>query len=130
MSVRPLSRRYQLWTALLIIIPCIVLSTVYLFIQFQAAQEDVRQQIRLSVESQQRLIHYWVQERLVTVQEASEDEGVRSLDFTRMEQVFLSKQRFDKNYDSLSFIDKDGSFQKIDLAGGHTLSVGDGQTLL
>lgn len=113
-----LKRQYRLWTTLLVAVPCVILSAIYASILFQAVKEDGKQLIRQRTEAKQRLIDQWVQERFVTVKEMSEHEAVRSLDLARMEQAFSTKQRYDANYDSLSFIDKHGVFQKSTLPGG------------
>ena len=102
--VRPLKRQYRLWTTLLVAVPCVVISAIYAFIQFQAVKEDGKQLVRQRVEAKQRLIDLWIQERFVTVKEMSEHESVRSLDLTRMAQAFLTKQKYDENFDSLSFV--------------------------
>ena len=114
----PLKRQYRLWTTLLVVVPCVVISIIYAFVQFQAVKNEGIQLIRQRAESKQLLIDQWLQERFVTVKEMSEHEAVRSLDLARMEQAFLTKQRYDINFDSLSFIDKDGVFRKSTLSGG------------
>ena len=116
--VRPLKRQYRLWTTLLVAVPCVVISAIYAFIQFQAVKEDGKQLVRQRVEAKQRLIDLWIQERFVTVKEMSEHESVRSLDLTRMAQAFLTKQKYDENFDSLSFIDRNGIFRTSTLQEG------------
>ncbi len=111
-------RQYRLWTILLVAVPCLVLSVIYCFSQYQAVRQDAAQLVQQRVEAQRRLIDHWVQERFWTVKELSESEAVRSLDLARMEQAFGIKQKYDVNYDSLSFIDNDGVFRKSTLQGG------------
>lgn len=39
MLSRPLLRQYRLWTILLVALPCLVIMTIYSFVQIQSAKE-------------------------------------------------------------------------------------------
>lgn len=118
MRTRSLLRQYRLWMIILVAVPCLVVMGLYTVVQVQTAQEEHLNLMRQRVESQKRLIDLWIDERAVTVKELSMSDVVRNLDPERMEEALYFKQQYDKNFDSLSYIDKNGIFRQSTLNKG------------
>ena len=81
---------------------------IYTVSQIKVAKQQNLEMISQRVHSQERLIDYWIMERVRNVRELSQNEIFQTLDEQRMKAVFNLKQQHDKNFDALSYIDKDG----------------------
>jgi len=112
----PLQRQFRLWTVLLVIVPSLLIMGIYTVSQISVAKQQKLELIGQRVHSQERLIGYWMMERAQNIREISQSEVFRTLDEQRMKRALYVKQQADSNFDSLSYINKDG-FLKITTLG-------------
>ena len=118
MKKQTLERQFRIWTILLIVVPSILIMTIYTVGQLSVAKQQYLELISRQAESQGRLINYWLEERGSTVLELSQTEAFRQLDEPQMKRALYLKQQTDKNFDSLSYINKDGLFKMSTLSTG------------
>ena len=118
MKSRTLQRQFQFWTVILIVIPSVMIMAIYTLGQIEIAREKNLELMNHTVAFQKRLIDLWQGERAATVREISQEPAFRSLDLVNMNSVLQRKQWVDQNFDSLSFINKDGIFIASTLSGG------------
>lgn len=118
MKKQTLQRQFRVWTILLIVVPSILIMIVYTVGQLSVAKQQYLELLSRQAESQGRLINYWMEERASSVLELSQTEAFRLLDEKQMERALLLKQQMDKNFDSLSYINKEGLFKMSTLSGG------------
>lgn len=110
MEPQPLKNYFRIWTILLIVIPSFVIMAIYTAGQIKVAKEKNLELISQVAHSQERLIDYWMEERARSVREISQDAAFRTLDEQQMKSKLALKQQADNNFDSLSYINKDGYF--------------------
>jgi len=118
MKSRTLQRQFQFWTVILIVIPSVMIMAIYTLGQIEIARGKNLELMNHTVAFQKRLIDLWQGERAATVREISQEPAFRSLDLVNMNSVLQRKQWVDQNFDSLSFINKDGIFIASTLSGG------------
>lgn len=118
MRPRTLQGKFRLWTVLLVVLPSILISTIYSVGQIVVAKQEKLEQISQRVDFQRRLIEYWVEERSNDVHNLSRMEAFRNLDERQMRSTLAVMQQSNKDFDSLSFIDKQGMFKMSTLNSG------------
>jgi len=118
MKAQTLQRQFRLWTFLLVVIPSLLIMTIYTIGQIHLAKQQNMELIHQRVDSQVRLIDYWMQERAQNVRELSLSNDFRSLDKQQMKRTLDLMQQLDKSFDSLSYIDKNGYFMMSTLSTG------------
>jgi len=118
MKRRTLQRQIQLWTILLVIVPSLLIMTIYTISQISIAKQQNLALIDQRVHAQKRLIDYWMEERIENIRDLSRTEAFRNLDEPQMERVLYFKQQLDNYFDSLSYIDKNGLFKMSTLSSG------------
>ncbi|MBP2652443.1 MAG: diguanylate cyclase/phosphodiesterase [Firmicutes bacterium] len=104
----PLQRLLRMWTVLLIVVPSLLIMTIYTVGQIKLAKQENLEQIRQWVDFQERVISSWLVERAATIHELGQQAAFRNLDERQMQNELRLKQQNDPNFDSLSFVDKDG----------------------
>jgi signal transduction histidine kinase len=118
MKTRSLRRQFTLWTIFLVVVPSLLIMAIYTTGRISNARQQSLALISQQVASDERLIEYWLSERMNDVRTISRSESFRVLDPRRMQRKLEESQRINKNFDSLSYIDKDGNFRFSTLSGG------------
>ena len=118
MKTQPLQRQFRLWTALLVIVPSLLIMTMYTVGQIKTAKQKSLELISQRVEFQNRLIEYWVAERASDVRKLSQLEAFQILDEQQMKSTLNVMQQYSKDFDSLSYIDNNGVFKISTLSRG------------
>ena len=118
MKNQTLQRQFQMWTILLIVVPSMLIMSIYTIGQIAIAKQQNLELIRQRVHSQERLIDYWMGERAISVRELSQTEAFQKLDEREMRAALELKQHSDQKFDSLSYIHKDGFFKMSTLRQG------------
>ena len=111
MSNKTLRSQFRLWTVLLVLVPSLLIMVIYTVSQIKVAKQQNLEMISQRVHAQERLIDYWIAERIGSIRELSKTEAFITLDEQRIKHVLNLKQQYDKSFDSLSYIDKDGIFR-------------------
>ncbi|MDU2063464.1 MAG: cache domain-containing protein [Sporomusaceae bacterium] len=111
MKLDTLSRQFRAWTILLILAPSLLTMAIYAANQVKLAKQQNLELISQRVAFQERLINYWLDERANDILSLSEIESIRQLDYKQFYDMLQSVQHSNKNFDSLSYIDKDGYFR-------------------
>jgi PAS domain S-box-containing protein len=111
MNTQTLQRQFRLWTILLVLAPSLLIMAIYSVSQIKVAKQENLELISQRVQSQQRMIDYWIGERAENVRELSRTEAFQSLDEQQMKRALNLKQQGDSSFDSLSYIDKEGLFR-------------------
>ena len=111
MRNQTLEWQFKLWTVLLVLVPSLLIMAIYTVSQIKIAKQQNLEMISQRVHSQERLIDYWVKERVENIRELSQVEKFLTLDEQQMQHVFNVKLQHDKYFDSLSYIGKDGNFK-------------------
>ena len=126
MKNQTLQRQFQMWTILLIVVPSMLIMSIYTIGQIAIAKQQNLELIRQRVHSQERLIDYWMGERAISVRELSQTEAFQKLDEREMRAALELKQHSDQKFDSLSYIHKLDSqkfSKKITLSNRFMLSL-------
>lgn len=118
MKNQPLRRYLILWAVLLVVVPSLLIMVVFTYGQFSVARQKNLELVGQQVAFQKKIIDIWMEERSGTVRELSQTEPFRELDEQRMRQSLDLMQASDVNFDSLSYIDKDGFFRMSTLRQG------------
>lgn len=118
MKVQTLGRQIRVLTILLVLIPSLLVMVIYTISQIKIAKQKNLEQISQRVYSQERLIDYWIAERLTDVRKLSQLDDFRRLNHQQMNDTLQIIQQGSKNFDSLSYVDKDGSFKLSTLSTG------------
>lgn len=113
-----LQRRFRVWTVLLVVVPSLLIMAIYTVAQIKATKQEKLELLEQRVAAQKRMIENWMGERAGTVREVSLSEAFRNFDEEQMNRTLYFKQQNDANFDSLSYIDKDGYFTMTTLRGG------------
>ena len=126
MKTQSLQRQFKLWTIVLIVVPSLLIMLIYTISQIKISKQQNLELISQRVSSQNRLIEYWIEERVSDVRDLGQSNSFRTLDEPQMERNLYAKLQNNKNFDSLSYIDKDGSFRMSTLNGGiqHKSAIG------
>lgn len=115
-----LQRYFRLWMFLLVVIPSLLIMTIYTCNQIRIAKQQNFDMIYQRVLLQSRLIDYWLSERSTDIRKLSQLEEFRIEDEPQMVNTLELVQEGDTNFDSLSYIDKDGLFRTSTLQTGIT----------
>lgn len=118
MKTQTLQHQFRLWTVLLVVVPSLLIMIIYSLEQIQVAKDKNLEVIGQRIDFQKRLIEFWIKERSENVRELSRTEAFRTLNEEQMRRALYEKQEHDNNFDSLSYIDKDGYFKMSTLSGG------------
>jgi signal transduction histidine kinase len=117
-ETQTLRHHFRLLTALLILGPSLLIMTIYTVGAIHIAREENLEALSQRLVIQKRLVDYWLAERASDVREISMVDNIRSLDKQRMTQALQQRQKLNRNFDSLSFIGKDGQFVMTTLSTG------------
>lgn len=118
MRTQPLQRQFTLWTIFLVVVPSLLIMAIYTTGRISNAREQSLALVSQLVASQEQLIEYWLGERLGDIRALARSESFRMQDPARMKRKLEETQDFNKNFDSLSFIDKDAYFRLSTFSGG------------
>lgn len=118
MKKKNLAFQFHLWTILLVLGPCLLIMAIYTIGQIQIAKQTHLDSISRQVDFQKRLIDSWLAKRMMDVRKISQMEDFKVLNFPHMASVLAIMQQGDPDFDSLSFIDRDGYFRFSTLPGG------------
>ena len=118
MNDQTLGRQFRIWTVVLILVPSLLIMAIYTMAQVKISKQQNLELISQRVSSQNRLIEYWIGQRIFEIRDLSQSKAFRTLDQSQMEQDLYVKQQGNKDFDSLSYIDKDGAFRMSTLING------------
>lgn len=127
MNNRSLQRQFRIWTALLVVVPSILIMIIYTVGQINLAKENKLEHINQQVACQERMINYWMLERSEEIRKLSHLDALRALDEQKMKGTLDVMQEDNKNFDSLSYIDKNGFFKISTLSNGIQFSSASGK---
>ena len=113
-----LQRQLRLWTVLLVVIPSLLIMTLYTVFQIKVVTKKNLEMINQRVEFQKLLIENWLEERAEDVRKISRLHEFQELDEKNIKSTLALMQEGNKHFDSLSFINKDGSFRVSTLSTG------------
>ena len=118
MQMQPLERQFKVWTILLILIPNLLILSLYAIAQIHVSKQENRDLISQRVQSQERLINYWLEERLNDIHELSQSDAFRTVNEPLMKRSLDLKKQSSEHFDSLSYINKEGFFKMSTLSTG------------
>lgn len=118
MKTQTLQRQFRLWTVILVVVPSLLIMAIYTINQINIVKQKKLELISQRVDSQRRLIEYWLEERATDVHMLSQLKSFRTLDEEQMKIALELTQQNSKEFDSLSFIDRNGLFKISTLTGG------------
>ena len=118
MKTQTLQHQFRLWTILLVVVPSLLIMVIYSIGQIKTAKQEKLELVSQRIQFQERLIDFWMTERAENVRELGHTAESRTLDEGQIEGILYEKQKHDKNFDSLSYIDKDGDFKISTLSSG------------
>ncbi|WP_371373405.1 cache domain-containing protein [Sporomusa aerivorans] len=118
MKATTLERQLKLWMMLLVIIPSLLIMMIYTVGQICTAKHKNLELINQRVGFTKQLIEFWVEERAKSVRILSGSAAFRTLAENRMQDNLELMQRLNTDFDSLSYIDKDGFFRMSTLNDG------------
>ena len=127
MMTQPLRRQFRLWTVVLVVVPSLLIMAMYTLWQIEVAKQKNLELISQRVTFQKRLIESWIEARSNDVRTLSQMEVFRILDKGQMKNTLDLMQRYSKDFDSLSYIDKDGFFRISTLSTGIRIASTSGQ---
>ena len=111
MQKHTLGSQFRLWTVLLVLVPSLLVMVIYTVAQVKVAKQDNLQLISQRLHSQELLIDYWMVERVNDVRMLSQSRDFRTLDEQQMKHYLTLIQQGSNDFDSLSYIDKNGIFK-------------------
>jgi len=117
MKNQTLGRQFGIWTALLVLLPSLLVMAIYTIGQISVAKDKNLELMSQRVHSQERLINYWLLERVSDVRKLSQLESFRTLDDQQMKEILDVMQQDSINFDSLSYINKEGLFKLSTFSG-------------
>ena len=118
MKTQTLGRQFRLWTLLLVVVPSLLIMGIYTIGQISIGKQQNLELILQRVHSQERMIDYWMGERARNIHELSEAQDFRNWNEEQMKYALNIKNQHDSNFDSLSYIDKNGYFKNSTLSLG------------
>ena len=118
MQNQPLRNQFRLWTVLLVALPSILIMAIYTMGQIKVATQKNLEMLNQQVRFQERLIAYWIDERANDIRKISQLEVFQTLDDHQIEAALNRMQQYSKDFDSFSYIDKNGLFQASTLSTG------------
>ncbi|QJW47863.1 hypothetical protein HA075_20200 [bacterium BFN5] len=113
-----LQQYFKIWTVLLVVVPSLLIMAIYTTGQIQIAKQKNLELISQRVISEKQQIDYWVEERQNDVRKISQLDDFKKLDELEIKSTLEVMQQHSKDFNSLSFIDKDGFFQISTLKQG------------
>jgi diguanylate cyclase (GGDEF)-like protein len=111
MNNQPLHRYFKIWTVALVVVPSLLIMAIYTISQFQMAKQKNLEWMGQRVSSEQQQIEYWVEERKNDVRKISQLSAFKIADDEEMKNTLAVLQQHSKDFDSLSYIDKEGFFR-------------------
>jgi len=120
MKARSLLRHLTIWTALLVAVPGLLIMAIYTMSQINIIKQKKLEILSQQVAFQESLIDYWIEDRVVVVKKISQLIMFRTLNYDQMKDTLDLIQRNSRDFDSLSYIDKDGLFKMTTLSTGIT----------
>lgn len=120
MKKQSLQQQFKLFTILLIVVPSLLIMVIYTLGQLKSAKQENLEMISQRVSSQERMINDWTIERANDVRTLSKLLTSRTADEQHIKHTLDVTQEVNKNFDSLSYIDKDGFFRVSTLKKGIT----------
>lgn len=118
MKPMTLQHHFRLWTLILIVVPSLLIMVIYTLGQISLAKQQNLDRLQQRVLLQNRLIDYWLTERAANVRKLSQMEAFRTLSNQQMKHTLDFAQQSDSDFDSLSYINKDGVFIMSTLSTG------------
>lgn len=118
MKTMTLQRQFRLWTVLLILVPSLLVMSIYTIGQISMGKEQSLELINQRVSSQKILLNQWLNERMDNVRKLTQLEAFRTLDYPQMKRILALIQHNNSNFSSLAYIDKEGIFQLVTLNNG------------
>lgn len=113
-----LQQYFKIWTVLLVVVPSLLIMVIYTSGQIQIAKQKNLELISQRVNSEKQQIDYWVEERQNDVRKISQLDDFKKLDEPEIKSTLEVMQQHSKDFNSLSFIDKDGFFRISTLKPG------------
>lgn len=108
MKNQTLRRQFRIWTVLLVLVPSLLVMAIYTIGQISVAKEKNLELISQRVHAQERLINYWIAERVSDVSKLTQLEAFRTLNEQQIKATLHIMQQDNENFDSLSYINKEG----------------------
>lgn len=118
MQNQPLKNQFRLWTVLLVALPSLLIMAIYTMGQIKVATQKNLEMLNQQVRFQERLVAYWIDERANDIRKISQLEVFQTLDDHQIEAALNRMQQYSKDFDSFSYIDKNGLFQASTLSTG------------
>lgn len=118
MRTQTLQYKLRMWTILLLVIPSMLIMTIFTIEEINQAEQQNLKMIEQRVDLLNHLIEYWIAERARDIREISGLEAFRVLDKRQMKNILDVVQQNSKDFDSLAYIDKEGFFQIATLSRG------------
>lgn len=113
MKTTTLKRQFRLWTIVLILVPSLLVMSIYTIEQIKIGKQKSLELIQQRVDSQEFLLNQWLKERMDTVRKLSQLEAFKTLDYKKMERILYLIQHSNSNFSSLFYINKEGIFQIV-----------------
>lgn len=111
MKINTLERQLKLWGLFLVLIPSFLIMAIYTVGQFQVVKQKNIELISQRLDFQKRIIEYSIAERANDVRKISRLEEFRALNESKMKNTLDMMQELSSDFDSLSYIDKNGYFK-------------------
>ena len=118
MKTQTLGNQFRFWTLLLVVVPSLLIMGIYTVGQISVAKQQNLELIQQRVHSKERIINYWMGERARNIHELSESQAFGNLDEKQIEYALQIKKKHDSNFDSVSYINKEGFFKNSTLSLG------------
>lgn len=128
MNRQPLQQQFTLFTVLLIVVPSLLIMAIYTLGQLKLAKQEKLEMISQRVSSQQRMIEDWTMERAQDVRVLSKVLAFQTFDEQYIKHILDVTQQTNINFDSLSYIDKEGTFRVSTFKGEINYPLVVGQT--
>lgn len=118
MKNQSIERQFQVWTAILVLIPSILIMLIFTFAQVEALRKEKQESISHRIDLQANMMEGWLSERSKDVKLLSKLDSFLDGDEAGMRMMLIAMQQECPDFDSLSFIDKNGTFQLSTLNRG------------
>ena len=113
MKTTTLKRQFRLWTIVLILVPSLLVISIYTMEQIKVGKQKSLELLQQRVDSQEFLLNQWLTERMDTVRKLSQLEAFKTLDYPKMTRILYLIQHSNSNFSSLAYINKEGIFQIV-----------------
>jgi PAS domain S-box-containing protein len=108
MKSQSLQKLFRLWTILLIVVPALAGMGIYTWSQITSAEQNNLQIINQRVGFRKQLIESWLQERATDIRSLSAAQSLWAWDESDIKRFLTVMQKSRNDFDSLSYIDKNG----------------------